>query len=379
MHKWMATLGLVSTTGTWGSYELTPIDAGGSFDKPPVVSWKVALPVPPLASATHTEQGGPLLHDNHIYVGAAGTDALLVLDRRDGRLIRKLPASAPVQATPVIEAERIYFTDVSGNVWCYAIDGGAPIWEHFSSAPILSSPSIDDDTLYVANVNDQVLALNRHTGELKWRYAHPSDPGRLAELELYGAPPPMPAGDTVLSGFSDGALLALSADSGDPVWSRRVGEGAYPDLIAPPAVREDDILVSGYSEPLVSMDRETQAIRWRRDVGGPHPVVEADGRLLHSGGDGVLRALDAQTGDELWEWDSDTDSALTRPIATEAGLLVGAAAGSVYLIDPKSGEQIWTHDPGYFLAGVTAVPHVAGRQAVVLTNAGNLISFIAPR
>jgi outer membrane protein assembly factor BamB len=115
------------------------------------------------------------------------------------------------------------------------------------------------------------------------------------------------------------------------------------------------------------------------DVGGAHPAVSFGDRLLHSGGDGVLRAMDAQTGDLLWEWDSETESALTRPLPTPAGVLVGAAAGSVFLINPEDGEPLWWYDPGYFLAGVTANPAVDGRQAVVLTNAGNLISFVVPR
>ena len=52
---------------------------------------------------------------------------------------------------------------------------------------------------------------------------------------------------------------------------------------------------------------------------------------------------------------------------------------SVFLINPEDGEPLWWYDPGYFLAGVTANPAVDGRQAVVLTNAGNLISFVVPR
>jgi outer membrane protein assembly factor BamB len=332
-----------------------------------------------MASATHTERSGPLLHGEHIYVGAAGDDGLLVLDRRDGRLLRRLSATAPVQAAPVIVEERVFFTDVSGTTWCYPLDGDEALWEHYSGAPLLSSPTVHEGAVFVANVDGQVYALAASSGELRWRFAHRTDPGRIAELELYGAPSPVMAGDAVLTGFSDGAIIALSASSGDPLWTRRVGEGAYPDLIAEPLVRDEDMLIAGYTEPLVSMDRQTQAIRWRMDVGGAHPAVSFGDRLLHSGGDGVLRAMDAQTGDLLWEWDSETESALTRPLPTPAGVLVGAAAGSVFLINPEDGEPLWWYDPGYFLAGVTANPAVDGRQAVVLTNAGNLISFVVPR
>ncbi|MFT4978400.1 MAG: outer membrane protein assembly factor BamB [Myxococcota bacterium] len=379
MSDWMISLGLLSVTGGHGPYQLSPPDVAGAFDGPPVARWIMKLPTPPQASATHTERSGPLLHGERIYVGAAGTDGLLVLDRRDGSLLQRLPATAPVQSAAVISDEHIFFTDVSGTTWCYPLGSTRALWDHFSGAPLLSPPTIDGSSVYVANVDGEVYALSATDGELLWRYAHRTDPGRMAELELYGAPSPVLAGDVLLTGYSDGAMIALSASSGDPLWSRRVGEGAYPDLIAEPAVRADDYLIAGYIEPLVSMDRQTQAIRWRQDIGGAHPVVEGDGQLLHSGGDGILRALDEETGDLLWEWDSGTESALTRPLVTEAGILVGAAAGSVYLVDAVDGSKLWEYDPGYFLSGVTAVPAVDGRQAVVLTNAGNLISFVVPR
>lgn len=379
MSDWMISLGLLSVTGGLGPYELSPPNTSGHFDAPPVVQWIVPLPVPPLASATHTERSGPVLHGENIYVGAAGDDGVLVLDRRSGRLLTRMPTTAPVQSSPVITDDMILFTDVSGTTWCYPLEGGEPLWEHYSGAPLLSSPTISGDSVFVANVDGQVYALSLQEGELQWRFAHRTDPGRLAELELYGAPSPIIAGDTVLAGFSDGAVVALSVDSGDPLWTRRVGEGAYPDIIAEPLVREGDLLISGYTEPLLSMDRENQAIRWRQDVGGPHPAVEDGQQLLHSGGDGILRALDSRTGDVLWEWDSDTAAALTRPVSTPGGILVGAAAGTVYLVEPDSGDLVWKYDPGHFLAGITAAPAVEGRQAVVLTNAGHLISFVVPR
>ena len=373
---WMIALGLLSATGGWGPYELSPTPPA-AFDAPPVEQWRIPLPAPTLSSATHTELGSPVIHGEEIFIGSAALDALIVLDRRDGRLLRTLPAAGPVQSAPIIDSERVYFSDSSGTTWCYPVSGDVPFWSHYSGAPILSSPTITEERVYLANVDNLVYALQRADGELTWRYAHRTDPTRTAELELYGAPSPTQVGDSVLTGFSDGALIALSADTGDPQWSRRVGEGAYPDIIASALSSGDEIIVSGYSEPLLAMDRETQAVRWRMEVGGPQAAVLAGELLIHSGGDGILRAMDGQTGDLLWEWDSETGGALTQPIETEAGLLIAASAGSVYLIS-GDGELLWTYDPGYFLAGITATPAVNGRQAVVLTNAGNLISFVVP-
>jgi len=372
-------MGLLSATGGWGPYDLTALAPPESFDSPPVVNWSIRLPGPRLSSATHTEPGQPLIYGGEIFVGSAREDALVVIDRTNGTVLRRYPASAPVHGAPVVSGEQIYFADSGGATWCYDLDNvDQSRWRHDSGAPILSPVTLDGGRVFVANVDNSVYALEAQTGALVWRHGHRLDPAREVELSLYGAPAPVPHDDTVIVGFSDGALLALRADDGTPVWSRRVGEGLYPDIIAAPVVRGEEIIASGFMEPMIALDSEHQMVRWRHDFGGPSRAVESGGRIAHGGGDGVLRAIDSVTGDVIWEWDSKTESALTSPVMTSAGWLVGAAAGTVSLIDGEDGTLLWHYDPGYFLAGVSSAPAVDGHQAVVLTNAGNLISFVVP-
>ena len=383
MASWWATLGLVASNmqGT----DVPPPADDLAFDAAPVLDWRVPLPGPKMSASIHTEAGGPLIHGNHIYVGTASDDVLLVLHREDGRLVTRLEASAGVQSTPVIVADHLYYTDTAGTTWCRSLEDYAVVWSHAGGAPILSAPTVLSDRVVVANVENVLVALDAQTGALVWRHAQRLDPSRSTELELYGAPAPTLAGELLLSGFSDGSMVALDLESGTVVWQRRVGEGQYPDIIAEALVIEGaggttDAIVSGYTEPLVSIELESRNVRWRHDVGGAcAAVLGAERRIYHGGNDGVLRAIDAVTGAIAWEWDSETEAALTQPVLTEAGLLVGASAGGFSLIDVDDGSLAWRFDDGYELAGITAAAAVHGRQAVVLTNAGNLYSFVVPQ
>ncbi len=364
----------------------------GAFDAPPVVAWQTRLPSPPLSSATHAELGAPLLHDDVLYVGSAGEDALLVLDRRSGRLLERLEAAAPVQSAPRVEDDTLLYTDTSGTVWAWRVPDHVLLWSHHTSAPSLATPAVDDGRIYISTVSNVVIALERQTGELAWRVAAKLDPARSAELQLFGAPPPVRMGDVVLAGFSDGTLSAIDARSGEVRWKQQIGEGQYPDLLAAPVVVGDDIIAGGYTEPLVCLDSKTHAIRWRLDVGtfqtpllwggfGDTPAPTAEGPhafLFHAGTDGVLRCVDARTGDELWSWDSETGTALTTPVATQAGILVSASGGGLSLLDTTSGALLWEWQVPIYLSGITTPPAVDGRQAVVLTNAANLVGFMVP-
>lgn len=393
---WLATAGLVATLGA----PQTPDSQryAGDFDKPPAETWMVALPGPPFPAAIHTELGAPLIHGDYIFVGQAGTDGLHVLARDSGAPLRTIGSGAPVQAPPIVVDNLLVSTDLSGTTTVWELGEGLHVkkrWERSSGAPVLSAAAISKGLVLVAGVDNVVTAVDLQSGELVWRHAQRLDPGRSAELELYGAPTPVVHGDLIIAGFADGTVTALAHDTGDIVWQRRVGEGQYPDILGAPLIVGDDIVVAGYSEPLVGMHAPSRNVRWRLDVGGagaplagggdgarPNGSLGGDGAnafIYHGGEDGILRCVDARTGALVWEWDSETASALTEPVATDAGVLIGAAAGSVYLVDAATGQRSWSWEPGFHVSGVTVPPAVGGRQAVAVTNAGNIVSFVVPK
>ena len=361
-------------------------DFSGTFDRPPVITWVLPLPAPPVNAGSHSELGRPVLHGQWIFVGTAGENSLLVLDRRNGDVVVRLPTGGPVQSAAVFVGERLWFSDSAGYTYCYdlaaALNGAGPRWKHHAGSPLVASPTVVGDRLFLTNVEDQTVALDAATGKLLWRHAWRRDSSRSTELILYGKPSPVIIGGLVLVGTADGTLVALGIDEGDVVWQRRIGEGKYPDIVGAPVVVGDRILVGGYAEPLMALDLATREERWRLDVGGISAVVADPTRpevVYHGGADGKLRRIDARTGDVTWTWDSGNGGALNEPVPTPAGVMVSSSTGVVYLIDPDSGKRTWRLNLGLTVTGVSTAPAVDGRQAVALTDAGNLVNLISPR
>lgn len=358
-------------------------DLSGAFDAPPVYQFRARLPGPPLNTTTHAEWSDPVVVGDHVLVGSAAAHALFALSRRDGRVERIYEADESVEASPSVVGERVYFADTGGNTYCYTIDGRR-LWKHNGNAPILVAPTVSEDgtRVFVTNVDDLAVALVAATGELEWQYRAKRDLTRETELSLYAAPRALVHDDEVILGFSNGTLVAVDRETGEEHWSRSVGEGRYPDIVADPVIVGNDLVTSGYFRPLVAIDLPTRNIRWRLDVGGANAVTvgEIDGAtvLFHPGTDGKLRAVSGLTGAELWAWDSKTTGALTTPVSTEAGLLVGSSEGGLYLIDPSTGQEQWRWHERWRLDGVSATPVVDGRQVLFVTNAGLLYSMVVP-
>jgi len=372
LAAWATILGIGTATPQ------ADFQAAGEMHSAPAHHWARALPGLPFPAATHTELGAPLIDGGSIYLGAAGSDSLYVLNRRDGTLQGSFAASGPVQAAPVIVDEQLYFTDSTGYTWCYSLATGEAVWQHYGGAPILAPALVDAGQVFVSNVGGVSYALDAKSGELQWRHVQEPDITRRSQLELYGAPAPTLHGDHVLIGAHDGSIVALERFKGVRSWQRKVGEGRYPDLIGSAAVRDGDAIVAGFSQPLVSMDVESQNVRWRVDAGGVQaPLV--DGRSVYHGGvDGKLRKVDAITGSVAWTWTCPKGGTLGKPVKIPAGLLVASSEGTLYMVDDADGGQLWSYQPGHSISGITAGIAVEGRQAVVVTNAGNVISLIVP-
>jgi outer membrane protein assembly factor BamB len=372
LAAWAAVLGL------GGAPERTFFDASGEFDAAPAIHWVRPLPGPTFPAAIHTELGQPLLHGNYVFVGSAASEEVYALDRRDGVLSHTFAAVGPVQSAPVVDGEYLYFSDTAGYTWCYPIEGGKAVWKHYGGSPILDSPTIEEGRLYIAGVGDVVYALNAPDGSLIWRHEQSLEPVRASPLKLYGTPSPALTEDMVLYGAHDGTLVALSRDNGNRLWQRKIGEGRYPDILGQPVFRDGDAIVAGFSEPLMSLDLETRNIRWRVAAGGVQAAV-IEGRVVYHGGtDGKLRAIDAVTGNVNWTWEAKRGGTLGQPVLTKAGILIASSEGTLSLIDTNTGECSWRLEPGFRLSGVTAGLAIDGRQVVITTNAGNLMSLIVP-
>lgn len=370
--------------GLFGFWDLPPAPAPvavtGEVTEAPVLRWKAPLVGAPVNTATRSEPAGPTVAGDHVLVGYSAAPGLLVYDRRDGSYLGSYPAKAPVASAPVVVGEQVWFSDTAGYTFCYRLDqlGGTPRWSHFSGAPVLSTPTLVDGTLYLANVDETVYALDAASGTVRWRHQHTLDIERSTSLELLGAPAPAVAGDQVYVGFSDGFVVALGRADGDVRWTAEVGQGTYPDLIAPPVPVGDAVIAGGFSEPLIAFAETDRVHRWRVETGVAAPVATLDGQLYVPGTDGQLRKVDPRTGEVRWTWASGTDGTLTTPVATPAGLFLTSGEGSLYLVDPETGTTRWRFAPGTVVNGAAAPVAVAGRDVYLVTNAGLLYALRSP-
>ncbi|MBF8300374.1 MAG: hypothetical protein HW394_744 [Acidobacteria bacterium] len=128
---------------------------------------------------------------------------------------------------------------------------------------------------------------------------------------------------------------------------------------APGAMDQDRIYIPLRQDLLIALNRETGLLDWVRTIDIASPVVVANASLF-AVSRGMIHALDAATGDDLWSVPVDT--AITAPLLWDSGWLIAIVEpGEVLAFRATDGALMWRHAVGA-PSSYPAVP--GGEQAL---------------
>ena len=195
----------------------------------------------------------------------------------------------------------------------------------------------------IAVANDRVIcagsklyALDAQTGDIEWTANPAHSFGRFPAI----------AGNTVyVTTWSGGSnwlrgLVALSLEDGSERW--RVSPSAH--FATPPTIANDTIYVTGdvgYRD-VRAFDRTDGTQKWlfRAHPGTTAPAV-ANGMVFVGGGkEPPMYALDAETGDEAWQFAPGYGGSSVAPTAAGNNVYI-AWRWYLYELDPTDGTERW--------------------------------------
>lgn len=211
-----------------------------------------------------------------------------------------------------------------------------------------------DGTIYVTGATDTLYALDATSGGARRRYS---------TLGGFSSSP------TVANGvlyFSSGRWLqAVDIESGRRRWADettdRYGQAdpTGTDITFAPTVVDGAVYVGSDNGIIRALDSESGARRWTKRVPLPLPdepvspsndnafagsPAVADGVVYAANENGVLYALEAGTGDEIWTFDTRVR---TRAAATVAnGRVFMATLVNLHELDPDTGAVEWELNDG---------------------------------
>ncbi|HYQ38433.1 MAG TPA: outer membrane protein assembly factor BamB [Pseudomonas sp.] len=243
------------------------------------------------------------------------------------------------------EGSTLYAADVNGRVMAMNRETGTVLWKQDLDKPVSGGVGAGYGLVLVGTLRGEVIALDSTSGEQKWT-------ARVGS-EVLSAP--ANNGEVVVVQTQDDHLVGLDAATGEHRWSY----GSTPAVLtlrgtgAP--VVTNRLAVAGLSNgKVIALDIQRGIPVWEQRVAVPkgrtelERVVDIDGGLLLSGGtlyvvtyQGQLAALDLDSGRPLWQREA---SSYVGVAAGFGNVYVSEASGSIESIDERSTSALWSND-----------------------------------
>lgn len=176
---------------------------------------------------------------------------------------------------------------------------------------------------------------------------------------------PLPGRDYANSrARSDSVITADNVADLEVAWSVPLpGAAAFGNASTTPLVLGDTVYVQDLQSNVYAIDLATGELRWTHDIDrfqiGPNGVALAYGNVYVAKGSTEIAALDAETGEEVWSTkltESETEGidiqptvaaglvlASTVPISVK-GQFAGGDRGILWALDAETGEKVWSFD-----------------------------------
>lgn len=264
---------------------------------------------------------------------------------------------------------------------------------------------VTDDDLYVAT-NWRVLSVDQASGESNWEFEvdEPSDSicyrGRLAvdgdslyvgscektyaidsngtekwTSEVATLSTPAVGSEHVYLGFED--LNAILKSDGTTAWTTQIENGA----LTSPVVEDGTVFVGTDEGALRAYDAETGRQRWEFKSDGAYVSIPAvkDGTLFAvaarpSDDTGQLLAFDPSSGDKRWTAETGQVTAGTAPVVHDGSIYIGCANSRLYAHELNDGDQRWVFEVGDWLVTEPAVT----KEAIYVGSNDNHLYEIEP-
>lgn len=266
--------------------------------------------------ATDKIIAGPLQVGDTVYIGTADNH-LSALDATTGVEQWRFATDGPVWATPTYYEGTLYLTSLDKHVYALDANTGDELWQTELGGAISAQAIVNpaEKLVYVGAYDNTLHALNMDTGTEEWHVA--------ATNWIWSAP--ALADDTLYFADSSAQVFAVDAASGEQLWQ----------------VSIDQMNESGGIASRIEIDGAIQA----------SPVV-ADGIVYiaaegnENTEEGLLVALDAETGVEIWQRTTRA-SLFTTPVIVDDMIVVAMNSELAVLAayDRVSGNPKWTYVP----------------------------------
>ncbi len=285
------------------------------------------------------------------------------LDADTGRVLWRSNVGTEKPSTPAIDGPRLIVSSKDGAVRALDRETGKLLWTVQTAGKVESSATVVDGLAYFGSTDGRLFAVRSDSGRVKWAY----DTGGRINAS------PSVFGDRVCISTYAGSIVCVYRKTGGEIFTTYVSRDTFRDesFYASPSTDGSRIYAVSRSGTVVAVDAQDGGVVWKSGVGGygyTTPAV-ADGVVYVGGFDGILRALRATTGAELWRTRAVPGRILGAPVVVGDLVYFAVLEKKTYAVDRSDGRIVWTLPMGRYS------PVIATETRYFFSVNGRLIAY----
>ncbi len=281
---------------------------------------------------------------NNIIVAASSIDGISGIDLDSKKSIWTLNIPHGVEAAAVGVQDRLFFGSQQGVFYSINVLNGSVIWKFDTESELVSEPLLEDGKVYFISGTNVLYCLDALTGRQLWVYNR-QESNQL--MTIRGGGRPTILDNVIYQGFSDGSVVALSANRGQLIWESTLNRNTkFKDIDATIVADKDTLYVNSYDDRMYALDKKDGKVVWSSSLsGGASAPFLAGEKLYYSTSSGELYCLNKETGQVIWK-NLTLKGVATDPITYKGLLVIGESLGSLKFFNMLTGELVSQFDPG---------------------------------
>lgn len=300
---------------------------------------------------------------------------VVALNREDGDEKWEVKLKAPLSGAVGAGGGLVIVGTLDGQVIALDENDGSEKWRAQASSEVLAPPQTNGDVVVVQTQDDKLVALDISSGERRWIYE-----SSLPVLTVRGHSTPIVGVRQVFAGMASGKVVALAADTGIPLWEQRVAQPKgrselerMVDIDGQLLLVDQRLYVVSYQGSVAALDAQTGQPLWEHPASSYVGPGAGFGSVYFSETSGTVQALDAGSARELWSNESLARRQLTAPVAFSNYVAVGDFEGYLHLLAQTDGRMAGRVKVDG--DGLRASPLVIGDLLFVYGNSGDLAAY----
>ena len=259
---------------------------------------------------------------------------------------------------------------------------GTVKWRRDTQVPVHGAPTVADGRVFVVDVEDEMQTYAEADGAPGWTFQGLDENARMLK-----ASSPAVDGETVVSGFASGELVALSAINGSQLWStvlsltnRNNALSEIRDIAGRPIIYRGDVIAGSHSGIMAAIDLRAGQPRWSLPIATTTTPWPAGDVVYAVSTAGQLVCISRVAGQVYWIQDLNAGvapkrrSVWTGAVLASDRLILASNKGELRVLDPHTGKLQRSVNLKV-KRGVSLSPVPADGRLYVMTDAAELIAF----